>query len=103
MAKKLNHPVFATEAEEARWWPQQEDKLADAFEKAAKDGTLQRGTLAARMGAIPPTTIRLDPRDIARARKQAERKGLKYQTYLKMLLHEALQKEELVSEVEKIP
>jgi predicted DNA binding CopG/RHH family protein len=32
----------------------------------------------------------LDPEDILRAREQAERKGLRYQTYLKMLLREAL-------------
>lgn len=97
MANKAKNPTFANEAEEAQWWPRQEAKIADAFEKAAKDGTLRRGTLAKRMGAIPPTTIRLDPGDIARARKQAERKGLKYQTYVKMLLHEALRRGERVS------
>jgi predicted DNA binding CopG/RHH family protein len=102
MARKPKIPEFASpelanEEEEARWWPQQEDQLADAFEKAAENGTLKRGTLARRMGATPPTTIRLDPNDIARARQLAERKGLKYQTYLKMLLHEALEKAERAS------
>uniref|UniRef100_A0A372ISQ8 Antitoxin n=1 Tax=Paracidobacterium acidisoli TaxID=2303751 RepID=A0A372ISQ8_9BACT len=52
-----------------------------------------RGT-AARRGITPTTTIRLDPADIERARAQAEHRGLKYQTYLKMLIHEALQREE---------
>ncbi len=94
MAEKLKIPEFENEEAEARWWPEQENKLADAFEKAAADGTVQRGTIARRMEAIPPITIRLDPNDIARARQQAERKGLKYQTYLKMLIHEALQREE---------
>lgn len=42
-------------------------------------------------GITPTTSIRLDPKDIALAREQAERRGLKYQTYLKMLIHEALQ------------
>lgn len=97
MAKKLNNPTFASEAEEAAWWPGQEDKIADAFEKAAAEGTLRRGTLARRMGGIPPTTIRLDPDDIARARKQAEQRGLKYQTYIKMLLHDALKRREKAS------
>lgn len=97
MAKKLNSPPFASESEEAEWWPRQEDKIANAFEKAAAEGTLKRGALAGRMGAIPPTTIRLDPGDIARARKQAERRGLKYQTYIKMLLHDALRREEKAS------
>ena len=35
-------------------------------------------------------TIRLGNAELARAQRQAEAKGLKYQTYIKMLLHEAL-------------
>ena len=35
-----------------------------------------------------------DPEDIKRARSLAAKKGLRYQTYLKMLLHEALKHEE---------
>lgn len=35
-------------------------------------------------------TIRLTNAQIEDARKQAEARGLKYQTYIKMLLHEAL-------------
>jgi len=38
----------------------------------------------------PTTTIRLDPDDIAKARVQAAERGLRYQTYLKMIIHEAL-------------
>ena len=94
MVEKSKVPEFQSEEAEAQWWPEQEDKLADSFEKAAAAGPLGRGTLARRSGAIPPTTIRLDPSDIERAREQAQRKGLKYQTYIKMLIHEALQQEE---------
>ena len=35
-------------------------------------------------------TIRLNHNELALARQQAEAKGLKYQTYIKMPLHEAL-------------
>ena len=35
-------------------------------------------------------TIRLGNDELALARRQAEAKGLRYQTYIKMLLHEAL-------------
>jgi uncharacterized DUF497 family protein len=38
-------------------------------------------------------TIRLRLDDLARARALAERKGVGYQTYMKMLLHEALERE----------
>ena len=84
-------PDFKSEAEEAKWWFDNQDELLKDFEKAAAEGRLGRGT-AARIGGIPTTTIRLDPDDIALARDQATERGLKYQTYLKMLLHEALQR-----------
>ena len=84
-------PDFKSEAEEAQWWFDNQDELFKDFERAAAEGGLGRGT-AARIGAIPTTTIRLDPDDIALARDQATDRGLKYQTYLKMLLHEALQR-----------
>jgi predicted DNA binding CopG/RHH family protein len=43
---------------------------------------------------LPSTTIRLDPEDIAKARVQAAEHGLRYQTYLKMIIHEALRNSE---------
>ena len=91
--KPLKPPRFRGEAEEARWWYRNQKQLADEFQKAASAGKLDHGSVA-RRGGIPTTTIRLDPRDIARARALASRKGLRYQTYLKMLLHEALEAEE---------
>jgi predicted DNA binding CopG/RHH family protein len=39
------------------------------------------------------TAIRLPQTDLAQARKLAERKGLGYQTLLKMLVHEGLARE----------
>lgn len=84
-------PKFESEAEEAKWWFDNQDELLKDFERAAAEGRLGRGTVARRMG-IPTTTIRLDPADIEMARDQATERGLKYQTYLKMLLHEALQR-----------
>ncbi|MEP6715203.1 MAG: hypothetical protein ABJC09_06495 [Terriglobia bacterium] len=38
-------------------------------------------------------TIRLNAPDVAAARQLSKKKGLPYQTYIKMLLHEALQRE----------
>ncbi len=40
-----------------------------------------------------PVTIRLNAPDIAMARSLSKTKGLPYQTYIKMVLHEALQKQ----------
>jgi hypothetical protein len=94
-------PKFANEAEEARWWYENRELVSGEFQKAAKAGPLRGGgvrRLLAERGIpmpepkpTPTTTIRLDPGDIVEARKQAEKRGLRYQTYLKMIIHEALQ------------
>jgi predicted DNA binding CopG/RHH family protein len=94
MRQTLKIPEFETEREEAQWWVQNQDQLTQQFERAVVEGKLGRGTVA-RRGNTPTTTIRLDPEDIAKARFHAERKGLKYQTYLKMLIRQALNLEDL--------
>ena len=100
----LKVPKFETEAEEAQWWYDNRDKVSAEFQKAAREGRLKRGGVsrlfAERGIALPPpqplptTTIRLDPDDITKAREQAAKRGLRYQTYLKMIIHEALLKAE---------
>jgi predicted DNA binding CopG/RHH family protein len=90
---RMKVPKFRSEAQEASWWASHQAQVADEFQRAASEGLLGRGSVA-RKGATPTTTIRLDQDDLFRARLQAERKGLRYQTYLKMLLREALLAEE---------
>jgi len=96
----LKLPEFESESEEAQWWFDNDDLVSNEFVKAAKEGRLKTGgvqRLLAERGIpftptkpIPSTTIRLDPEDIAKARVQAAERGLRYQTYLKMIIHEAL-------------
>ena len=93
MLEELKSKTFANEAEEAAWWESNEDALADDFEKATAEGRIGIGTVAKR-AALPSTTIRLDPDDIAKARVLAAERGLRYQTYLKMIIHEALREAE---------
>jgi predicted DNA binding CopG/RHH family protein len=99
MARK--QAPFETEKQEADWWPKNQNLIANRFEEAKAAGKLGRGTVArvareraAQTGASPTITIRLALDDITRARTLAAEKGLRYQTYLKMLLHEALNSEE---------
>jgi predicted DNA binding CopG/RHH family protein len=99
MAKKL--PRFKTETQEAEWWAKSQDLIADRFEQAKSAGKLGKGTVAqiareraSQTGASPTITIRLAEDDLTRARALAAEKGLRYQTYLKMLLHQALNSEE---------
>jgi predicted DNA binding CopG/RHH family protein len=89
----LKIPKFENEADEANWLYENRDGLANAFLQAAQEGRVRQGTLRQR-GVTPPTTIRLAAEDISRARVLADRRGLRYQTYLKMLIHEALEREE---------
>jgi predicted DNA binding CopG/RHH family protein len=93
MPKAIKTPKFKTAAEEALWWEKNQSLLLNEFEQAAKDGTMGRGTLTRRKGQTPTITIRLDPTDVELARAQAEERGLRYQTYLKMVLHQALAQE----------
>ena len=98
MAKK--QPPFKTEAQEAEWWAKNQNLIANRFEQAKAAGKLGKGTVArvarerASEGASPTITIRLAEDDLTRARTFAAEKGLRYQTYLKMLLHQALDSEE---------
>jgi predicted DNA binding CopG/RHH family protein len=99
MAKK--ELQFKTETEEADWWAKDHDLIADRFEQARASGKLGKRTVARvagerakQAGASPTITIRLAEDDLARARVLATAKGLRYQTYLKMLIHQALDSEE---------
>jgi predicted DNA binding CopG/RHH family protein len=97
-SSELTMPKFANEREEADWWFNNQDFALQVLKRAKAEGRLGNGTvprkLAEKQAAIS-TTIRLDPTDISLAKQQAERKGLRYQTYLKMLIHEALGREEI--------
>jgi hypothetical protein len=63
-------PEFKSEAEEAAWWDSHEEESISAFETAAEEGCLTRGTLVRRMG-LPATTLSLDPNDIEAEAKKA--------------------------------
>ena len=90
-------PKFESEEEEAQWWFDHREETSQWMEDALRDRTTLKlaDVLKKRAGtgATPTVSIRIDPSDIARARTLAERRGLRYQTYLKMLLHEALEQE----------
>ena len=88
-------PKFATEAEEARWWFENRKMVEKEFRRAMRSGTVRHGT-AQKLIQSPTSrniTIRMPIADIDRARVMAEKKGLGYQTYMKMLLREALDRE----------
>jgi hypothetical protein len=95
-------PSFATEAEEADWWHKNREVHGKELLAAVKSGharILTNEKLLERIAASrkPPAqmvALRIPAADLALARKQAERKGLPYQTYIKSLLHETLAQRE---------
>jgi predicted DNA binding CopG/RHH family protein len=88
--KPIAIPKFRTEAEEAEWWDKHPEVATEIMERALKAGKARRAV------PLKTVTMRLPVPDIKAARDLAQRKGLPYQTYIKMLLHEALEKERRV-------
>jgi len=95
-------PAFATEAEEAAWWYENRNQHGEELLAAVKSGEaqvltkakLQKRIAASKKAASPVVALRIPAADLALARKQAEHKGLPYQTYIKSLLHETLTERE---------
>lgn len=92
-------PKFASEAEEARWWYENRHELAQTFIEAARQGKVKRLTpemIKERLAksASRVVSIRIAESDLEKARAQAAEAGLPYQTYLKSLLHQALERNE---------
>ncbi len=95
-------PAFATEAEEAGWWYQNRkihDEELLATVKSGEAQVLTKEKLLKRIAAskktpAPVVSLRIPAADLVLARKQAEEKGLPYQTYIKSLLHETLTQRE---------
>ncbi len=86
--KKGLIPRFRSEKQEAEWWDAHPEVATRLLKRALKRGAVQRRPLETRI-----VTMRFPVRDLEAAQQLAEGKGLPYQTYMKMLLHQALEKE----------
>ncbi len=95
--KRLGVPKFADEQDEAKWWASREGRTFLKGQSPAKRaGGLGGSKLVERLVRAKSVQIalRLPSPDLAKARAIAERKGIGYQTLLKMLVHEGLQRVE---------
>ncbi len=96
--KPVQMPKFKNESDEADWWASPsgrtfaEQKSRENQEKGTK---LAGSSVIARLNKKSSTQIalRLPGADIEEARKIAGRKGIGYQTLLKMIVHEGLRRE----------
>jgi len=81
-------PRFKSESEEADWWYANRAVIEEFLLARATWVTPDGKTLR---GPSKMISIRLPEADIARAKKVAAQKGIGYQTYLRSVVHQALQ------------
>jgi predicted DNA binding CopG/RHH family protein len=92
----LAKPEFTTEDEEAKWWAGAQGRAFLKQQSASGSSDRRKGsTLVSQLNTSKSVQIalRLPALDVATAREIAERKGIGYQTLLKMLVREGLQRE----------
>jgi len=85
--KHIIIPKFRTKAAEAEWWDSHPEVATEIMKRAIKSGKARRAV------PLKTVTMRLPVSDLKAAQDLAQHKGLPYQTYMKMLLHEALERE----------
>ncbi len=89
-------PKFTNEDEEASWWASREGRNFIKAQSETHIAERQQGsTLVSKLSPASTVQIalRLPAPDLAKAREIADRKGIGYQTLLKMLVHEGLRRE----------
>src|SRR5947209_4869508 len=84
-------PKFKSEKDEAEWWDTHPEVITELFLRAKKAGKLKRLPLV--RSATKPVTLRMPITDIDTAQAIAQKRGLPYQTFIKGLLHQALERE----------
>jgi predicted DNA binding CopG/RHH family protein len=89
--KQIAIPKFSSEAKEAAWWDAHRSEIeAEIRQRVKQTRPLTLANLLHRAEPTQPVTLRIPKEDLDTARKLAAQKGLGYQTYIKMLLREAL-------------
>ena len=95
--KQSAAPKFTNEQDESKWWA---SAAGRAFlKKQSLARTADRGVGSKLVAKLTRATsvqiaLRLPAPDLAKAREIAGRKGIGYQTLLKMLVHEGLERVE---------
>lgn len=92
MKQQVVIPKFSSEAKEAAWWDAHRSEIETEIRQRVKQKPLALGTLLRGAKPSQPVTLRIPKEDLETARRLAAQKGLGYQTYIKMLLREALAK-----------
>lgn len=94
--KPITMPKFTNESQEADWWASRQGREFVKQRTAGKAAAAPKGSsLVGRLKkpASVQIALRLPEPDVAKARELATRKGIGYQTLLKILVHEGLRRE----------
>ena len=98
----MRKPKFTSDEEFANWVESAEGRalIHKQYDEAKRKGTLRRNLpeklsaiLSRKQQAGVSIHLRVPDNDLERARSIAERKGIGYQTWLKMAIHEAVERE----------
>ena len=92
MRTSLEPPKFASDAEESEWWYANREvvnqELLDGFHQGRMK--LVKGTPERKTSGM----LSLDPADATRAHAAAERLGMSFESFVRQLVHEGLQRED---------
>jgi predicted DNA binding CopG/RHH family protein len=89
-------PKFRNEDEEAKWWASAQGREFLKKQPAAAPSKKPKGSpqvAGLNRASSVQIALRLPAPDLEKAREIAGRKGIGYQTLLKMLVHEGLRRE----------
>ena len=89
MTEKRMLPHFVSEAEEAQWWFDHQDRFDADFAEALCDGTLGRGSAMKQVLLLQ--SVVPEAADAVQAQRLAEKKGIPYEDFLKQLIHLGLE------------
>ncbi len=84
-------PVFASEAEEAAWWDLHRGETAAWMSDAIQR---RRTTSLEAVLSKARSPLDFDGEDLDRARALAQKQGVSYQSFVRQLFHEAVEREE---------
>jgi predicted DNA binding CopG/RHH family protein len=94
--RAIRTPKFKDEDQEAKWWASAQGR--EFLKQQVSAGTPKKRKGSPLVNNLSRTSsvqiaLRLPAPDLAKAREIAGRKGIGYQTLLKMLVHEGLRRE----------
>ncbi len=92
---KLVVPKGLKEQEEAEWWDAHQEALESNLLEAMENGTIQRGNAERLLReARESEKVSLARADLERAKKLSEKRKTDYETYVRTVFHQAIEREE---------